>query len=146
MTLDVETTAERPRATGGERGRVLSRTRADDPPDDELVRRAQKGDRWAQEMIFRRYVDTVVRVTTRLLGPDPEVDDIVQDSFAAGLRSIEALRDPRALRSWLLGIAVNHTRKCIRQRRMRRMLGLHSDTYESALATQAMALTKLMVL
>lgn len=115
----------------------VGRVNRDGPSDEELVRRAQREDRWAQEMIFRRYVSSVARVTTRLLGPDPDVDDIVQDCFAAGLRSLERLRDPQALRPWLLGIAVNLTRKCIRQRRLRRMLGLHNSAFESALATQA---------
>lgn len=52
----------------------------------------------------------------RLLGPGGELDDIVQEVFIYALHSIDKLRDPAALKSWLFGIAVGKVRSHLRQR------------------------------
>ena len=41
-----------------------------------------------------------------MLGPDPEIPDLLQDVMVSALSSIQRLDDPRALRSWLTRIAV----------------------------------------
>jgi RNA polymerase sigma-70 factor (ECF subfamily) len=53
----------------------------------------------------------------RLLGPDPELNDLLQDVFVAALASIRKLDNPKALRAWLARIAVHHVRHCLRRRK-----------------------------
>lgn len=107
------------------------------PDDAELVRRAGRGDQWAQEAIFRRYVQDVTRVAQRLLRRRDDADDIVQDTFASALTSLDALRDPSMLRSWLLGIAVHRVRRRHRRQAFLRMLGLDRGLDDASLALVA---------
>jgi RNA polymerase sigma-70 factor (ECF subfamily) len=73
-------------------------------------------------LLFDRYGEDIRRVLRRVLGPDGEIPDLVHEVFLAALESIDRLRDPRALRSWLVGIAVFQARAFIRKRSRRRFL------------------------
>lgn len=95
-----------------------------DTTDAELVSRARQGDRWAQEAIFRRYVRDVTLLCEHLLRRRQDANDVTQDTFASALSSLDSLRDPAALRSWLLGIAVNRVRRRDRWSAWLRLLGL----------------------
>jgi RNA polymerase sigma-70 factor (ECF subfamily) len=55
----------------------------------------------------------------RLLGPDPELSDVLHDCFVRALGAIEQLREPEALDSWIIGVTVM-TAKTHLQRRVRR--------------------------
>ncbi|MEJ7601911.1 MAG: RNA polymerase sigma factor [Kofleriaceae bacterium] len=51
------------------------------PDDDELIRRVVAGERSAFEEIYRRHADHVFALLTRLVGPDREREDLLQDVF-----------------------------------------------------------------
>ena len=53
----------------------------------------------------------------RVIGPDPDLDDLVQDVFVAALESVTKLENPRALRGWIAQIAVFQARRCLRRRK-----------------------------
>jgi len=76
----------------------------------------------AAARLYDRYELNVRGMVHRLLGPDPERDDVVQDVFVAAITSILRLRDPGMLKSWLLGIAVGKARHHLRARWRRRWL------------------------
>ncbi|HEX9620946.1 MAG TPA: RNA polymerase sigma factor, partial [Polyangiaceae bacterium] len=57
-----------------------------------------------------------------VLGPDPDLEDLVQDVFVAALESITHLADPNALKAWLSKIAVFTARGRIRRRQRWRFL------------------------
>ena len=78
----------------------------------------------AKRVLFDRYGSDVERVLYRILGPDPEIADFLQDVFLAALASIDKLRNPDALRAWLTGIAVRKARKCILKRQRWRFIHL----------------------
>jgi RNA polymerase sigma-70 factor (ECF subfamily) len=75
--------------------------------EDDLVRKAQRGDRSAFEEL--------VRLTSRLLyarlyletGDPHRAEDLVQETYLAAYRSLDRLQGPSHLRSWLLTIAQN---------------------------------------
>jgi RNA polymerase sigma-70 factor (ECF subfamily) len=71
----------------------------------------------------------------RLLGREGELDDIVQEVFIYAFNSINKLREPPALRGWLLGIAVGQVRSYLRKRYRRRWLSFlpHEELPERAL-------------
>jgi RNA polymerase sigma-70 factor, ECF subfamily len=75
-----------------------------------------------QEVLFDRYAADVERILFRILGPDPEIADLLHDVFIVAMTSIASLRDTSALRSWLVGIAVHQARRLIRRRRIRRLV------------------------
>jgi RNA polymerase sigma-70 factor (ECF subfamily) len=101
--------------------------------DDELVIRATKGDRWAQEAIYRRYVGFIARTTTRLLGRRDDAEDVVQDTFAIGLAQLHTLRDGAAVRAWLAQIAVSQVRRRFRRTKLLRVLGLDRGADDATL-------------
>lgn len=86
---------------------------------DPLVRRAQGGEEAAFNELFRRHRGDVTRVVTRVLGPSPEVEDVVQDVFIHVYRSLPKFRGDSKFTTWLYRLAVNVTRMHLRRGRSR---------------------------
>jgi RNA polymerase sigma-70 factor (ECF subfamily) len=114
----------------------VSELGAPEPSDVELVERAQRGDSWAEEALFRRHVGRVAQVAQRLLGRTAEAEDVVQDAFVIALEQLPKLREGSAFRAWLLRIVVHQAHRRYRKRRMLTRLGFVSDDGE-ALSGQA---------
>lgn len=87
-------------------------------PDSDagLVAALRAGRISAKAALFDRYARHVQRVLSRVLGPDPDIPDLLQDVFVSALESIDRLSDPNALRPWLARIAVFTARGRIRRR------------------------------
>ncbi len=90
--------------------------------DAALLEALRQGDTRAKGLLFDRYAGHVERVLRRVLGLDPDLADVLQDVFVEALTSIQDVRDPNALRSWLSSIAVFTARRKIRSRVRRRWL------------------------
>ncbi len=75
-----------------------------------LVDSLRKRDPLAAERLYARYATRVEKMVRRRLGHDADVPDIVQDVFLIALASIDQLREPAALGSWMLGIAIGRAR------------------------------------
>jgi RNA polymerase sigma-70 factor (ECF subfamily) len=71
--------------------------------------------------LHRRFAGTVNRLVWRLLGPDPDHDDLVQQVFFAMLTSIKQLRDSAKLEVWVRTVTVNAVRQELRRRAVRRL-------------------------
>jgi RNA polymerase sigma-70 factor (ECF subfamily) len=91
--------------------------------DGARVTLALGGDRGALEALFRTHQRRVHRRVCRLMGPHPEVDDIVQDCFLTAFESLAKLSEPCAFSAWLLRIAVHKVHRRLRRERMLRRLG-----------------------
>jgi RNA polymerase sigma-70 factor (ECF subfamily) len=76
----------------------------------------------AAAALFDRHAVHVRRVVARVLGPDPALPDLVQQSLLSALESIDRLEDPECLDAWLTSIAVYTTRAFIRRRSRWRFL------------------------
>src|SRR5262249_9421776 len=72
--------------------------------DEVLVDAIRRGRAESKRTVVERYATHVRRVLVRVLGPDPEMADLVQDVFVVAFASIEKLTDPSALRAWLTRI------------------------------------------
>jgi RNA polymerase sigma-70 factor (ECF subfamily) len=70
------------------------------------------------EGIFRRYSSYVARIGMKLLGRPDEVEDLVQDVFVVAARGLEELRDPTAVKPWLITVTVRLARRKLRRRRL----------------------------
>jgi RNA polymerase sigma-70 factor, ECF subfamily len=71
------------------------------------------------EGLYESHARYVAGVVYRIMGSDPEVDDIVQDTFIDALEGLEGLEDPGAVRAWLVTVAVRRTRRTLGRRRRR---------------------------
>jgi RNA polymerase sigma-70 factor (ECF subfamily) len=94
------------------------------PDDAELVDRIRQGNRSAEEAVYRAYAPYVLSLTTRLLGRRSDAEDAVQDTFILAFENVSRLRDPGALRPWIMQIAVSQVRRRFRKRRLLKALGL----------------------
>jgi RNA polymerase sigma-70 factor (ECF subfamily) len=91
--------------------------------EETLVVAARAGDQAAQSTLFLRYAREARAIAYHLLGPDDEIDDVVQDSFAAAISRLSELQDPRAFKTWLAAIVSRTTIATIRRRRLLTRLG-----------------------
>jgi RNA polymerase sigma-70 factor (ECF subfamily) len=107
--------------------------------DTDLALRIQRSDRWAEEAIFRRYVEHISALTYRLLRDRAEAEDVVQDTFLAAFAQLRSGGAPAAFRAWLAGIAVHQVHRRYRRRKLRALLGIHFAGTEAVLQASAYA-------
>jgi RNA polymerase sigma-70 factor (ECF subfamily) len=103
--------------------------------DDALVRALRARRQGAADALFQRYASHVRRVIARVLSMDHELEDISQDVFLEALRSIDRLKDPDALKTWLTSIALFKARRVLRSRKRRSWLRLAPPSELDAVPT-----------
>jgi RNA polymerase sigma-70 factor (ECF subfamily) len=77
--------------------------------------------------LFKQHSAYVARLAYRMMGRDVEIDDVVQDVFVLLLRHVGRIRQESAVRAWLATTTVRLTRRRLRVRRLRLLLGLGDD-------------------
>jgi RNA polymerase sigma-70 factor (ECF subfamily) len=83
-------------------------------PDDDLVARLREGDRQAVEQAYVAHHAAIRAFARRLVGEPATAEDLVHDTFVALPRAIRGFRGEASLRSFLIGVAVNHAKRHIR--------------------------------
>jgi RNA polymerase sigma-70 factor (ECF subfamily) len=76
-------------------------------PDDALVRRAQRGDRFAFELLVERHQHRMFTLAARVLGSRDDAADAVQEAFLRAWRGIGSFRGGALFSTWLYRICVN---------------------------------------
>jgi RNA polymerase sigma-70 factor (ECF subfamily) len=99
--------------------------------DRGIVAALRAGQSSGGEALYDGHHHYVRRVLTRVLGPDDQVADLVQEVFVTAIDSIGRLEDPDALRPWLASIAVFKARAEIQRRRRQRWFGLFARSEPS---------------
>jgi len=84
------------------RGRFVSKE-----TDKELVRRVQKGDRHAFDLLFGRYQQKIINLVARYVRDAHEVEDVTQEAFIKAYRALPRFRGDSAFYTWLYRIAIN---------------------------------------
>ncbi|MFQ3282049.1 RNA polymerase sigma factor RpoE [Reinekea sp.] len=72
-----------------------------------LVRKAQKGDKRAFDLLVLKYQHRLASVVAKLISERDIVEDIVKDSFVKAYRAITGFRGDSAFFTWLHRIATN---------------------------------------
>jgi len=103
--------------------------------DSELIERLVRGDQWAKEALYRRYVKVVWSTALHMMGNRADAQDVVQDTFVEAFRDVATLRVHAALRPWLLRISVHQAHRRFRRRKLLRRLGLDHGSDDAALDT-----------
>jgi RNA polymerase sigma-70 factor (ECF subfamily) len=101
-----------------------------DESDLELVKRVQRGERGAFDLLVLRYQHKVVKLVSRLLRDSAEGEDVAQEAFVKAFRAIGSFRGDSAFYTWLYRIAVNTARNSMASRQ-RRPLDYEADLSES---------------
>src|ERR1700690_1092081 len=95
--------------------------------DRELVSALLARDASAPVIAYRRFAPRIFGIVQRSLGPSSDAEDLTQDIFLRVFARIHTLRDPDALSSFVLSIALRVIKWQLRQRRVRRILHLTDD-------------------
>ena len=90
--------------------------------DVSIVQAFREGHANAQARLFDRYGEYIERLLLRVMGSDPEIEDLLHEAFIQSFRSIHSLRDAQLLKPWLTRLTVNIARSCIRKRGRSRWL------------------------
>jgi RNA polymerase sigma-70 factor (ECF subfamily) len=77
--------------------------------------------------LFKQHSAYVSRLAYRVLGRDADIDDVVQDVFVLLLRHADRIRRADAVRAWLATTTVRLTRRRLRVKRLRDLVGLGDD-------------------
>ena len=75
--------------------------------DAAIVRRLMRGERKAQEIVYRAYADPVFTLARRMLRDGGLAEEATQDAFVDILTGADKLEKPEALGGWIRTIAVN---------------------------------------
>jgi RNA polymerase sigma-70 factor (ECF subfamily) len=94
---------------------------AAEPTDKQLVKRVQKGDKGAFDLLVLKYQHKIVNLVMRYVR-DPEMAlDITQDAFIKAYRALPRFRGDSAFYTWLYRIAVNTAKNYLAAQRRRPM-------------------------
>ncbi|MCX8144921.1 MAG: RNA polymerase sigma factor RpoE [Azovibrio sp.] len=75
--------------------------------DQQLVEKAQQGDRQAFDTLVAKYQRKLARLVARLVKDNAEVEDVVQEAFIKAYRALPTFRGESAFYTWLYRIGVN---------------------------------------
>ena len=98
--------------------------------DKELVRRVQKGDKAAFDLLFSRYQFKIHNLVSRYVRDSEEVYDVTQEAFIKAFRALPKFRGDSAFYTWLYRIAIN-TAKNHLVARSRRPPGVDVDVADA---------------
>ena len=75
--------------------------------DQQLVARAQRGDKRAYELLVGKYQRKLGRLLSRWVRDPAEVEDVTQEAFIKAYRALPSFRGESAFYTWLYRIAIN---------------------------------------
>jgi RNA polymerase sigma-70 factor, ECF subfamily len=95
--------------------------------DAELALALQARSPDAARAAWERYSPLVRRILSRALGPERDVEDSLQEVFLCLFNKAPELRNPAALRAFIVSIAIRTLRHEIRRRKLRNWLRLDGN-------------------
>ncbi len=75
--------------------------------DQQLVERAQRGDKKAFELLVSKYQRKLGRLLSRFIRDATEVEDVTQEAFIKAYRALPTFRGDSAFYTWLYRIGIN---------------------------------------
>lgn len=75
--------------------------------DQQLVERAQRGDKRAFDLLVVKYQRKLARLLSQFIHDAAEVEDVTQETFIKAYRSLSSFRGDSAFYTWLYRIGIN---------------------------------------
>jgi RNA polymerase sigma-70 factor (ECF subfamily) len=94
----------------------------------QLLQRSLSGDAAAIQSIVQAYQQDIFRLALAILEDPVDAEEVMQDTFVAAFKALDTYRGSASLKTWLLSIAINDSRKKLRKRKSlgRLMRAMHS--------------------
>jgi len=84
--------------------------------DLSLVRRVQRGDKGAFDLLVLKYQHKLVKLVMRYVRSPAEAEDIAQEAFIKAYRALPQFRGDSAFYTWLYRIAINTAKNAVAAR------------------------------
>lgn len=84
--------------------------------DAELLSASARGDARAFQALVSRHFTPVYRMAWRMMGQQADAEDIAQEAFVKLWQKPQQVKEPRALKAWLMRVASNAAIDRIRRR------------------------------
>src|ERR1700694_1170698 len=75
--------------------------------DQQVVERAQRGDKHAFELLVLKYQRKLERLLSRVIRDPAEIEDVAQEAFIKAYRALPNFRGDSAFYTWLYRIGIN---------------------------------------
>ncbi|HET9387571.1 MAG TPA: sigma-70 family RNA polymerase sigma factor [Gemmatimonadales bacterium] len=108
-------------------------------PDAALITAWRAGDEQAAAELVARHAKALARFLAGAGAPEPELDDLVQETFIRAFRSVDRFRGQCQFRTWLLTIGGNVLKDFGRKSARRRLIPLDEGVRDARGDPQAHA-------
>ena len=99
--------------------------------DQQLVARAQRGEKHAFELLVAKYQRKLARLIGRLVRDPAEVEDVAQEAFIKAYRALPQFRGESAFYTWLYRIGVNSAKNYLMNQGRRAPTSTEKDAEEA---------------
>jgi RNA polymerase sigma-70 factor, ECF subfamily len=99
--------------------------------DQQLVVKAQAGDKRAFELLVIKYQRKVERLLSRIIRDQSEIEDVAQESFIKAYRALGSFRGDSAFYTWLYRISINTAKNYLISKKRRAPTSTGYDAEEA---------------
>ena len=96
-----------------------------------LVRRAQKEDMLAYDLLVRRYQERIYATVYHMTSNHEDANDLTQETFIKAFRALKSFKGDSSFYTWIYRIAVNKTINFLKQRKNRVLLSLNDMDFNA---------------
>ena len=83
-----------------------------------LVKRCKKGDRQAQNELYKLFAGAMFNTSRRIMGDEEDAKDVLQESFIEAFAKIHMLKKEVTFPAWIKRIVVNKSINALRKKRL----------------------------
>lgn len=83
-----------------------------------LVKQCKKGDRQAQNELYKLYAAAMFNICRRMMGNDEDARDTLQDAFTEAFINLYKLKEEITFSAWIKRIVVNHCINALRKKKL----------------------------
>jgi len=96
-----------------------------------LVRRAQKEDMRAYDVLVRRYQERIYATVYHMTSNHEDANDLTQETFIKAFRALRSFKGDSSFYTWIYRIAVNKTINFLKQRKNRVQMSLNDMDFNA---------------
>jgi len=96
-----------------------------------LVRRAQKEDMRAYDVMVRRYQERIYATVYHMTSNHEDANDLTQETFIKAFRALKSFKGDSSFYTWIYRIAVNKTINFLKQRKNRVQMSLNDMDFNA---------------
>jgi len=83
-----------------------------------LIQRSQKGDRQAQNELYKLYVGAMFNICRRMMGAEEDAKDVLQEAFIDAFLNLKKLKNAKLFSAWLKRIVINHCINALKKKKI----------------------------